>query len=528
MSKLLSPEFLAHLAQPVTSIATCWLIVRLDGVQFAFTTLDADIDMPIGTPIIGGLTYKSTWGFSRTAITYTSDGQVDNLEALGYFSEPGDNSGITEQDLNNGRFNFASVYLFAVNWQDLTMGVCRLRRGWLGECTFSPNGAYQAELRGLTQALVQEFGNFFSPLCRADLGDAQCKVPIVPAPWQPNTYYAAGQYVGPLAISSQAQSLWTFLCTTAGRSGAVEPDWNYGGATPDGAAVWQTQSPFRQIGTVIAQNAPAWQPDADYLAGAYVGPLAVTSVAQGCTVWVCTTPGTSGAVEPAWSYVAGVTIADGSCVWELLPPGPIAQNQFSCKGLAYPGNELGNTAIIQFEQNITANTAIEISDGINTYAYSIGWDVTLGAFYYALTGAIAANNMGLDMTFVTNVGGFPNIYLTNHSGQQGWITKTGDAALGIVISNFTQNYLDGGTITWITGQNTGASMEMKTYLPTGQICILWLGMSYPIAVGDQFIYYAGCDKTRQTCAVKFNNVVNMRGEPDMPGNDTMLSYPDAV
>jgi hypothetical protein len=32
----------------------------------------------------------------------------------------------------------------------------------------------------------------------------------------------------------------------------------------------------------------------------------------------------------------------------------------------------------------------------------------------------------------------------------------------------------------------------------------------------------GCDKTLPTCFAKFNNVVNFRGEPLVPGLDRML------
>jgi uncharacterized phage protein (TIGR02218 family) len=41
-------------------------------------------------------------------------------------------------------------------------------------------------------------------------------------------------------------------------------------------------------------------------------------------------------------------------------------------------------------------------------------------------------------------------------------------------------------------------------------------------VGNSFSLVAGCDKSFTTCAEKFNNAINFRGEPHVPGIDKML------
>ncbi len=38
-----------------------------------------------------------------------------------------------------------------------------------------------------------------------------------------------------------------------------------------------------------------------------------------------------------------------------------------------------------------------------------------------------------------------------------------------------------------------------------------------------FDIIAGCDKTRETCQSKFTNIINFRGEPDVPGVDKLLT-----
>lgn len=48
-----------------------------------------------------------------------------------------------------------------------------------------------------------------------------------------------------------------------------------------------------------------------------------------------------------------------------------------------------------------------------------------------------------------------------------------------------------------------------------------------IAVGDQLILTPGCDKRPETCRMRFSNMVNFRGEPQIPGTDFLMRYPGA-
>ena len=43
--------------------------------------------------------------------------------------------GITEEDLRDGKYDFADVRMFLANDQDLAQGILKLRPGWLGEVT---------------------------------------------------------------------------------------------------------------------------------------------------------------------------------------------------------------------------------------------------------------------------------------------------------------------------------------------------------------------------------------------------------
>lgn len=83
----------------------------------------------------------------------------------------------------------------------------------------------------------------------------------------------------------------------------------------------------------------------------------------------------------------------------------------------------------------------------------------------------------------------------------------------------------GGKLTWTSGENAGLSMEVKTI--AGSVVTLNLPMPFAIAITDTFDVYPGCDKNLSTCRGTFNNVVNFRGYPYIPGPDRALQYPDA-
>ena len=81
-----------------------------------------------------------------------------------------------------------------------------------------------------------------------------------------------------------------------------------------------------------------------------------------------------------------------------------------------------------------------------------------------------------------------------------------------------------GKITFTSGANNGLSMEVKEYINTGAggQLTLALPMPYGMTAGDTYSLSQGCDKTIATCFSRFNNVVNFRGEPLVPGLDRML------
>ena len=90
---------------------------------------------------------------------------------------------------------------------------------------------------------------------------------------------------------------------------------------------------------------------------------------------------------------------------------------------------------------------------------------------------------------------------------------------------FASGLFTNGTLVWSTGANAGLRVAVFAHrLDTALRLELAERAVRPIAIGDIFVIRAGCDKQASTCAGRFANLVNFRGFPHMPGNDTAFSY----
>jgi uncharacterized phage protein (TIGR02218 family) len=159
----LSPVLLQHCKEEITTLATCWRIKRRDGVTLTFTDHDQSL-------IIDRLIYQAIGSFTPTSIEIGSQLAVDNLEVTGQLHI----GQITEEDLLAGKYGFAEVEIFLVNYRNVAAGKIMQKRGILGEVTLK-NNLFSAEIRGLTQYLSQTMCEEYAPHCRATLGDKRCK-----------------------------------------------------------------------------------------------------------------------------------------------------------------------------------------------------------------------------------------------------------------------------------------------------------------------------------------------------------------
>jgi len=237
--KTVSSGLAAHLQGVALSLATCWKIKRTDGKVMGFTSHDRDIALDLADGD-GVVSYAAATGFTRTRIENAVGLAVDNLDVAGIL----ESAAVTAADIRAGRYDFAEVKIFDVNYADITQGALLLRRGHIGEIR-TEGGMFVAELRGLIERYAQEIGELYSAGCRADLGDGRCKVRTNPPVWQPSTAYAVrpgrdaamGSVIRPAVFSDRH-----FKCVGAGTSGASEPAWSttVGTQTNDGTVIWES------------------------------------------------------------------------------------------------------------------------------------------------------------------------------------------------------------------------------------------------------------------------------------------------
>ncbi len=84
-----------------------------------------------------------------------------------------------------------------------------------------------------------------------------------------------------------------------------------------------------------------------------------------------------------------------------------------------------------------------------------------------------------------------------------------------------------GQMRWITGANAGVTSIIKVDTGTPELrdIELWEELRAPVAVGDTAKLVVGCDKRAETCQKKFNNFINFRGFPSIPGEDWVSDFP---
>jgi uncharacterized phage protein (TIGR02218 family) len=88
-------------------------------------------------------------------------------------------------------------------------------------------------------------------------------------------------------------------------------------------------------------------------------------------------------------------------------------------------------------------------------------------------------------------------------------------------------WYDGGELAWTSGANTGQIVAVRHWDADEGTLSLFLPALSAVQADDSFTIRPGCDKSFATCQAKFDNAINFRGFPHVPGNDQILRYPDA-
>ncbi len=81
------------------------------------------------------------------------------------------------------------------------------------------------------------------------------------------------------------------------------------------------------------------------------------------------------------------------------------------------------------------------------------------------------------------------------------------------------NWFQWGVLEFLSGLNLHKKMEIRDWNNTTKVINTALKMPYLPIVGEKIRMHTGCAKSREVCKNQFDNILNYRGEPDVPGTD---------
>lgn len=533
----------SHIEGVCTSLSTIWKITRKDGTELFFTDHDVNI-------VYDGDTYLAATGFERSAMDSAADLSVDSMDVAGIISS----GAISEDDLLAGAYDGAVVMVGLVNWADPSMGRIALPGGVIGEITLSDNGIFKAEILGLVRMLDQHFLDHYQAECRADLGDTKCKIPVYPDVLGRNAEVNVGEFYRVPTLSPTSPRIWTNLCANpsfevdgAGLFTASNQvsGWDHSVEWGIYASLgWGVAEGTYQLGLsglsdgdmgqnidLVGAGIEAVEIDAGdvKINSFYVSRGNHVAIDQGRVrlqyldedLEVLNT-----AYDSGWEAISPIqTWVDRGFTNDPLPTGTryiriILGKQNTGGGLTNGAMfdnvrlEVQATNQSYSDQRLYENRHYEVTDSGVTAGSQPTYDETPGA---------------------TTVDGTATLIC-----RQAWAR---DAEIDCVIdqrvftvrvdeSRAVDDWFKDGVVVFETGEtNHGQALEIKEWTKIQEVDAnvrigkieLFRGLYDTIYTGQQIRLYVGCTKAIALCHSRFDNVENFRGEPHLPGTDSIVA-----
>ncbi|MXU66323.1 DUF2163 domain-containing protein [Oceanomicrobium pacificus] len=160
------PEAMAaQLAAGVSYLCHAWVLTRKDGQRFGFTDHDGDL-------VVGDVVCRAASGLLPGAVEWSGGLSVDTAAVSGVLRH----DSLSGEEIALGLFDEAAVEQWLVDWRDPELRF-QLFSGHLGEIRQGPD-RFDAELRGLSDALAAETGRRIGPACPLALGETACGVDL--------------------------------------------------------------------------------------------------------------------------------------------------------------------------------------------------------------------------------------------------------------------------------------------------------------------------------------------------------------
>ena len=111
------------------------------------------------------------------------------------------------------------------------------------------------------------------------------------------------------------------------------------------------------------------------------------------------------------------------------------------------------------------------------------------------------------------------------AGRRRIVAVAGAEEADVAIAGLEAGAYAFGTLRWLSGANAGL---VQAVLDNGAGGVsLNDPPAFAVAAGTLALLTEGCDRQLATCAARFGNAVNFRGEPYLPGMDLLTRYPGA-
>lgn len=144
-------------------------------------------------------------------------------------------------------------------------------------------------------------------------------------------------------------------------------------------------------------------------------------------------------------------------------------------------------------------------------------------WYRGVVTAIGAED---DRTFSFNVPSPETAGYT--SAEQQYLTSAGYVfpASHTFSDGSVYNFFEPGIVHWSTGDYANLESEVESFNSATNSITLTIPVPTIIRVGDEFMIRQDCAKSKAMCIERYDNIINMRGEPEIPlGNGTDLQSP---
>jgi len=96
---------------------------------------------------------------------------------------------------------------------------------------------------------------------------------------------------------------------------------------------------------------------------------------------------------------------------------------------------------------------------------------------------------------------------------------------------YEARWFERGGLRMLDGKASGLAGAIKSDRPQhdgSRRIELWDRLRAEVEPGNMVRLTAGCDKRMETCRLKFSNILNFRGFPDIPGEDWLVAHPTRV